>query len=83
MRNSLDYYRAQPGAVRIGRVLLSGGGSQLSGLVERLATATRLSVQPARPLESLHRGRTGMTEEQLAHAEPLVTVPIGLAMQVA
>jgi type IV pilus assembly protein PilM len=83
VRGSLDYYLAQPAAVRVGRVVLSGGGARLSGLAQRLATATRLPVEVARPLSSLRLGKTGLTDDQLAYVEPLVTVPVGLAMGVA
>ena len=83
VRSSLDYYLAQPGATRIDRVVLSGGGSRLGGLVERLSTATRLPVEIARPLSVLRLGKTGLTDEQLAYVEPMVTVPVGLAMGVA
>jgi type IV pilus assembly protein PilM len=83
VRGSLDYYLAQPGAVRIGRVVLSGGGSRLTGLVERLAAATRLPVHVARPMSALKLGKTGLTDDQLAYVEPMVTVPVGLAMGVA
>ena len=83
VRSSLDYYSAQPGSVRVGRVVLSGGGSRLTGLVERLSAATRLPVELAQPLSVLRIGRTGLTREQLAQVEPLVTVPVGLALGVA
>jgi type IV pilus assembly protein PilM len=83
VRGSLDYYLAQPNAARIGRVVLSGGGSRLTGLVDRLATATRLPVSIARPMSTLKLGKTGLTADQLAYVEPMVTVPVGLAMGVA
>ncbi len=83
VRGSLDYYLAQPGAARIGRVVLSGGGSRLGGLVERLQAATRLPVEVAHPMSVLKIGKTGLTEEQLAYVEPMVTVPVGLALGVA
>jgi type IV pilus assembly protein PilM len=83
VRGSLDYYLAQTGATRIGRVVISGGGSRLSGLVERLAAATRLPVEVARPMSALKLGKTGLTSDQLAYVEPMVTVPVGLAMGVA
>jgi type IV pilus assembly protein PilM len=83
VRSSLDYYLAQPGAVRVDRLVLSGGGSRLGGLAERLSTATRLPVELARPLSVLKLGKTGLTDEQLAYVEPMVTVPVGLAMGVA
>jgi type IV pilus assembly protein PilM len=83
VRGSLDYYLAQPGAARIGRIVLSGGGSRLSGLVERLTAATRLPVDVAHPMSVLKIGKTGLTDEQLAYVEPMVTVPVGLALGVA
>ncbi len=83
IRGSLDYYMAQAGSARIGRVILSGGGSRLGGLAERLATATRLPVEVARPLQVLTLGKTGLTDEQLAYVEPMIAVPVGLAMGVA
>jgi len=83
VRGSLDYYLAQSGAARIERVVLSGGGSRLSGLVERLAAATRLPVELARPLSLLRLGKTGLSDEQLADIEPVISVPVGLALGVA
>jgi type IV pilus assembly protein PilM len=83
IRGSLDYYLAQPGSVPMRRVVVSGGGARLGGLVQRLALATRLPVEPATPLSSLKVGKTGLTPEQLVFVEPLVTVPVGLAMGVA
>jgi type IV pilus assembly protein PilM len=83
VRGSLDYYMSQPGAARLDRVVLSGGGSRLTGLAERLATSTRLQVQAASPLSTLKIGKTGLTPDQLAYIEPMVTVPVGLAMGVS
>jgi type IV pilus assembly protein PilM len=83
IRGSLDYFVAQPGAARINRIVVSGGGSLLPGIVERLSSATRLPVQPARPMSVLKIGKTGLTPEQLAYVEPMVTVPVGLAMGAA
>ncbi len=83
VRGSLDYYLAQPGAVRIGRVVVSGGGSRLGNLAPRLSAATRLPVDVARPLAGLRLGKTGLTDEQLSYVEPMVTVPLGLALGMA
>ncbi len=83
VRGSLDYYLAQPDAARISRVVLSGGGSRLSGLVHRLSAAPRLPVEPARPMAVLRTGRTGFTADELAVVEPMVTVPVGLALGLA
>ena len=83
VRGTLNYYSSQPEAPRIGRVVLSGGGSLLGGLVQRLSTATRLPVELARPTSALRIGNTGLSEDQLAVVEPVITVPVGLALGMA
>jgi type IV pilus assembly protein PilM len=83
IRSSLDYYLAQPQSTPLSRIVVSGGGARLGGLLPRLALATRLPVTPASPLSSLKVGKTGLSSEQLSYVEPLVSVPVGLAMGVA
>jgi type IV pilus assembly protein PilM len=83
VRTSLDYYQAQPTAVRIGRVLLSGGGGRLDGLATRLAAALRLPVEDGSVLDSVSLGKVGLTDEQLTYVDPLAVVPVGLAMGAA
>jgi type IV pilus assembly protein PilM len=80
MRGSLDYYRAQADAVQVGRILLTGGGSMLPGLPERLGQAVRLPVDRGHPMQSLQIGKVPLTPEQLGEAEPFVGTAIGLAM---
>ena len=83
VRGSLDYYLAQPGALRLSGVVLSGGGGRLTGIEAWLTAATRLPVTPAEPLGRLTMGRLGLTPEQIDHIRPLSAVPIGLAMGAA
>lgn len=83
VRGSLDYYVAQPTAAPLHRIRLSGGGSLLPGLVERLARATRLPVEAASPLDTMRVGRTGLSAEQLRTVEPVASVPVGLALGLA
>ncbi|HET9657926.1 MAG TPA: type IV pilus assembly protein PilM [Kineosporiaceae bacterium] len=80
IRGSLDYYAASHPGAPVERILLSGGGSRLAGLVERLATATRLPVLPADPLASVRIGKTGLDADQLEFVRPLAAVPVGLAL---
>jgi type IV pilus assembly protein PilM len=80
MRGSLDYYRAQTEAVQVGRIVLTGGGSLLPGLAERLAQAVRLPVDRGHPMQTLRLGKVPLAPEQLAEAEPFVGTAIGLAM---
>jgi type IV pilus assembly protein PilM len=77
---SLDYYAsANPGG-RIERILITGGGSRLDGLLDRLSTETRIPVQAGDPMANLRIGRTGLDPTQLAFVRPLSAVPVGLAL---
>jgi type IV pilus assembly protein PilM len=80
VRGSLDFYRAQEEATPLGRVVVSGGGSLLGPLVERLQAATGVPVERGRTLAALRVGRLGLAAEQLAELEPAVAVPVGLAL---
>jgi type IV pilus assembly protein PilM len=83
IRGSLDYYAAQTDAIAIDRVVLAGGGALLSHLRDRLAQVLRLPVEFAHPLQHLSIGRVGLDEQQLAQAEPFLSVAIGLALGAA
>ena len=81
IRGSLDFYLAQADAVPFERVLVTGGASRTRALIERLQqTLGGTAVEMARPLANLQVGRVGLTDEQLAEAEPLIAVPVGLCM---
>lgn len=80
VRGSLDYFAASNPRIRVQRILVSGGGSRLEGLLERLADATRMPVVTGDPLASLRMGRTGLDQQQLEFVRPLATVPVGLAL---
>ncbi len=83
VRGSLDYYTASSGSQPLSRLVLTGGGSRLIGLAERLAQATRVPVVPGNPFADLTVGKTGLSPEQLTFVEPLASVPVGLALGVA
>ena len=80
IRGSLAYYSASQGAAPVSRVIVSGGGMRLAGLLERLGEATRLPVAAGNPLAALTLGGTGLTPEQITYVEPLSAVPVGLAL---
>ncbi|MCW2566246.1 MAG: type pilus assembly protein PilM [Mycobacterium sp.] len=83
VRTSLEYYKTQPTAYPIGRIVLTGGGTRLTGLADRLAQATRLRVQDGSVLGTVRLGKLGLDQDQLAYVDPLASVPVGLAMGVA
>ncbi len=80
IRGSLDFYRGQQDAVPLGRVVVSGGGSLLGPLVERLQDAAGVPVERGRSLAAVRVGRLGLAAEQLAELEPMAAVPVGLAL---
>jgi type IV pilus assembly protein PilM len=80
IRGSLDYYGASNPGAPVERIVLSGGGSRLDGLVDRLTTSTRLPVIPGDPLSALRVGNTGLDADQIDFIKPLAAVPVGLAL---
>lgn len=79
VRGSLDYYLAQTGSSQVRRVIVSGGGAKLLGLVDRLSTTLRVPVELGRPLEHVQITGTVYGPEQLAEVEPLLATAVGLA----
>ncbi|HVF12128.1 MAG TPA: type IV pilus assembly protein PilM [Actinomycetota bacterium] len=82
IRGSLDYYMAGGEATRISRVILSGGASKLPNLALRLANALRLPVEQGRTLRKIKMGKVGLSDAQVAEAEPLMSAAVGIAMGV-
>ncbi|MGZ4624730.1 MAG: type IV pilus assembly protein PilM [Kineosporiaceae bacterium] len=80
IRGSLDYYAASNPGVPVERIVVTGGGSRLEGILDRLAAATRLTVQSGDPMANLRVGNTGLDEAQLHFVKPLAAVPVGLAL---
>ena len=81
IRGSLDYYMAQSQSVVIDRLLVTGGGSRMAGLMERLQSQVGARVEPGRPLAGMRIGRQiGLDQADLADNEALLTVPVGLAL---
>jgi type IV pilus assembly protein PilM len=80
IRGSLDYYASSNPGAPVERIILSGGGSRLEGLADRLGNGTRLPVIPGDPLWPLRMGKTGLDQDQLDFIKPLAAVPVGLAL---
>ncbi len=83
VKGSLDYFSSSQSAPRIGRILLTGGGSRLTGLADRLAQVTRIPVETGNAFGSMAMGKTGLTPDQIQFVEPLAVVPVGLALGAA
>ena len=79
IRSSLDFYRAQTPGAEVTRVLVTGGGSKMPGLIELLRERVGTLVEPGRAFGKV-QVRLGMDEETRADAEPLLAVAVGLAL---
>jgi type IV pilus assembly protein PilM len=79
IRSSLDFYRAQTPGAEVSRVLVTGGGSKLPGLVELLDERVDAQVGRGHAFAKV-AVRLDMDEETMADAEPLLAVSLGLAL---
>jgi type IV pilus assembly protein PilM len=80
---AVTFVEASTGSTRISRLVLTGGGARLTGLAERLQSATRVPVTLGNPMERLALGKTGLSPEQISFVQPLAVVPVGLALGAA
>jgi type IV pilus assembly protein PilM len=79
IRSSLDFYRAQTPEAEISRVLVTGGGSKLPGLLELLGQRVGAPVDRGHAFANV-AVRLDMDEQTVAEAEPLLAVSLGLAL---
>jgi type IV pilus assembly protein PilM len=80
IRSSLDYYQAQTGSSRLAGVLVTGGGSLLRGLSDRLAATLRLPVEVGSPFDRWQVSDTVYGPEDLARVGPSLATAVGLAL---
>ena len=79
IRSSLEFYAAQVPGSRIGRVLVTGGGSKLAGFLELLRE--RIPVQIDRGHAFDHAmPQLDLSPEAMEEAEPILPVAVGLAI---
>jgi type IV pilus assembly protein PilM len=79
IRSSLEFYLGQMPGARIGRILVTGGGSKLQGLSRVLEDHLPAEVVQGRPLHRVS-GELDLTPNAMAEAEPLLAVAVGLAL---
>jgi type IV pilus assembly protein PilM len=79
IRSSLDFYQSQLPGARIGRVLLTGGGSKLAGLQRLLVERLPVPVAEGHPFHRVSP-TLDLNDDAMAEAEPLLAVAVGLAL---
>lgn len=78
IRSSLEFYAAQVPGAKIGRVVVTGGGSKLNGFLELMGDRLPVTVDRGRTFERV-ASRLDLDPEALADAEPVLAVAVGLA----
>jgi type IV pilus assembly protein PilM len=81
IQRSLEYYQSQPESARVARVILTGGGSRLARLAERLAQVLRIPVEEGQALARLRVGDIGLSTEQLEQVSTVAAVAVGLTLE--
>jgi type IV pilus assembly protein PilM len=79
VRSSLEFYTAQSRGSVIGRIIVTGGGSRLHGLLDLMRDRIPVTVEPGRVFQHA-RSQLTLTEDAAAMAEPVLAVAVGLAI---
>ena len=79
VRSSLDFYAAQANGGQIARLVVTGGGSKLAGLMEMLIEQLPFEVAAGRAFQRV-TPELDLVPEAMAAAEPLLAVAVGLAI---
>ena len=80
IRGSLDYYLSQEDSEPVSSIVLTGGGSLMSGLTQRLEQTLKTQVQVGTPLQQLNTSRSGLSADQVTQVEPVAAAAVGLAL---
>lgn len=80
VRSSLEYLLSQTGTARFERVLVTGGGAMLPGVVDALSNAVGLKVELAHAHLTLDRQNLGLTDAALEEASYRWLSAVGLAL---
>ena len=80
IRNSIQYFCSMPGRQPLSRVLVTGGGSQLHGLIEELHGQLHIPVLLVSPFERVDISDLEMSAAQLTALGPVVATAVGLAL---
>ncbi len=80
VKDSLEFHTSQASSAPLGRVIVTGGGRRVPGLIERLESGLGCEVVVGAPFARFEMGRLNLTPDQLRVAEDLAAVSLGLAL---
>jgi type IV pilus assembly protein PilM len=80
IHNSIRFYSSLPGRSAPERILLTGAGARVVGLMEELQRGFDGPVVPATPLSLVDTSQLPISPEQAELVNPTLAVPVGLAL---
>jgi type IV pilus assembly protein PilM len=78
VRGSVNFYLGQADDPGLSRIIVSGNGARLPHLANRLGAVLGARIEPARVIEGLNTGR--LSEAEVSAMQPVIPVPVGLAL---
>ncbi len=78
---SFDYFRTTTANENIDRILVSGGGAKVHGLIAHLSEKLNLPVEMANPFKNIEVPDTLFDPSFVEEMAPLATVGVGLAIR--
>jgi len=78
---SFDYFRTTSANENIDRILVSGGGAKVTGLIPHLSEKLNLPVEMANPFKNIEVPDTLFDPSFVEEMAPLATVGVGLALR--
>ncbi|MEX5212612.1 MAG: pilus assembly protein PilM [Nitrospiraceae bacterium] len=78
---TIDYYKSTAGDGDVERLLLCGGGSKASGLLEQLRDRMRVKVELANPFQEIDCTSADMDPAMLDEMSAVAAVGVGLALR--
>ena len=83
IQKTMDFYRAtvEDGGVAVEKILVSGGGSKLDGLIDFLAKQFEMPVEIFDPFKKIKVDSRGFDPEYMREVVPEMAIAIGLALR--
>jgi type IV pilus assembly protein PilM len=78
VRGSVNFYLSQGKEPELSRIIVSGNGARLPHLANRLGDVLGARIEPARVIEGLNTGK--LSESEVSAMQPVIPVPVGLAL---
>lgn len=83
IQKTMDFYRAtvEDGESAVGKILVSGGGSKLKGLIEFLSKRFEMPVELFDPFRKIRVDSRGFDPEYMREIVPEMAIAVGLALR--